>query len=276
MLTPQQDGGGLSEASRLLQEGLQLLDDRTREVDAAVRQSRGDRARQITEEARERALEITAEAERQRAELEEQVAALRNEVASRTQGAGRAQRASPRDSGAVRRRQRSYRAIPAPKAGPGRSFGAQDPSHDTDESPPLPRSPMHREAPNQGPRWGRQSSSAAAQQAIRERGSRPRWLPPWLPFVIVLLAAAGLVAANVDAVGGARSLVGDTFASPPATRDVIVVTFAPTQGRSRYQRVARADGRGGDVHRHVDCRRGRARCPSRRRPRRRPERRHSR
>ena len=79
------------------------------------------------------------------------------------------------------------------------------------------------------PRWGRQSSSAAAQQAIRERGSRPRWLPPWLPFVILLLAAAGLVAANVDAVGGgARTLVGDTFSNASPTPDVIVVSFAPT------------------------------------------------
>ena len=78
------------------------------------------------------------------------------------------------------------------------------------------------------PRWGRPSSTAAAQQAIRERGSRPRWLPPWLPFVIVVLAAVGFVAANVDAVGGARSLVGGALLSPSPTRDVIVVTFAPT------------------------------------------------
>jgi hypothetical protein len=69
----------MSEASRLLQEGLQLLDDRTREVDTLVRRAE-DRARQITEEARERALEITAEAESQRARLEEQVAALRTDV----------------------------------------------------------------------------------------------------------------------------------------------------------------------------------------------------
>jgi hypothetical protein len=46
------------------------------------------------------------------------------------------------------------------------------------------------------PRWGRQSTGAAAQQAIRQRGSRPRWLPRWLPFVILLLAGAALMASN--------------------------------------------------------------------------------
>ena len=51
MPTPREQAGGLAEASRLLQEGLQLLEQRRREVDA------------ILEEARERALNIRAEAE---------------------------------------------------------------------------------------------------------------------------------------------------------------------------------------------------------------------
>ena len=37
MPTPREQSGALSEVSRLLQEGLQLLDDRTREVDALVK-----------------------------------------------------------------------------------------------------------------------------------------------------------------------------------------------------------------------------------------------
>ena len=36
MPTPREQSGALSEVSRLLQEGLQLLDDRTREVDPAA------------------------------------------------------------------------------------------------------------------------------------------------------------------------------------------------------------------------------------------------
>ena len=80
MPTPREQSGALSEASRLLQEGLQLLDDRTREVDALVQDAR-EQAREITYDAEKRAQEITAEADRQRVELEEQVAVLRSEVA---------------------------------------------------------------------------------------------------------------------------------------------------------------------------------------------------
>src|SRR5438105_5225727 len=77
---PREQSGALSEASRLLQEGLQLLDDRTREVDALLQGAR-EEARRLTYDAQKGAEEITAEAERERAELEQQVAVLRSEVA---------------------------------------------------------------------------------------------------------------------------------------------------------------------------------------------------
>ena len=234
-----QDRGGISEASRLLQEGLQLLEVRSREVDAAVRRAE-DRARQITEEARERALEIVAEAESQRASLEEQVAALRTEVAAARKELADL-KAAPKEtrSAAAHKENRAAApepivAVPIPAVAPAPAAAAPV------EAAPAESAPVEAAAaetaasadvvePAGTPRWGRQSSSAAAQQAIRERGTRPRWLPPWLPFVILVLAAAGLVAANVDAVGGgARTLVGDTFSSASPTPDVIVVSFAPT------------------------------------------------
>ena len=56
------------------------------------------------------------------------------------------------------------------------------------------------------PRWGRPSSIAAAQQAIRSRSSRPRWLPRWLPFVILLLAGAGAVMASVNVQSSGRTV----------------------------------------------------------------------
>src|SRR5437867_11026412 len=77
MLTEQ--AGGLAEASRLLRKGLQLLDDRRREVDAILEDAR-ERALNTGTEAQRRAQEITFDAEHQKVELEEQVAALRCEV----------------------------------------------------------------------------------------------------------------------------------------------------------------------------------------------------
>jgi LysM repeat protein len=73
------------------------------------------------------------------------------------------------------------------------------------------------------PRWGRPSSIASAQQAIRSRSARPRWLPRWLPFVILLLAGAGAVTASVNGQGSGRGASGDQ-PSPGA----ITVTFMPT------------------------------------------------
>jgi LysM repeat protein len=226
--TPQQQGGGLSEASRLLQEGLALLDDRTREVDAAVRIAER-RVREMTAAAQQRAAEITAEAERQRSELEKQVGALRNEVAATRKELAEL-KSSARDGGRAPPAAMVPASTPAPRAAPAAPSLPRTAAGVTEESPPLIVAPDASE-PAGTPRWGRPSTTAAVQQAVRERGSRPRWLPPWLPFVIVLMAAAGVVAANVDNVGGARGLVGDTFASATATRDVIVVTFAPTQAR---------------------------------------------
>ncbi|HEY3060170.1 MAG TPA: hypothetical protein VGL99_14510, partial [Chloroflexota bacterium] len=64
----------LVEASRLLQEGLQLLDERSREVDGLLEDAR-ERALDITAEAEQRAQQMVADAEQRRTELEEQVAA---------------------------------------------------------------------------------------------------------------------------------------------------------------------------------------------------------
>src|SRR5690349_18153669 len=77
--TPRDGPGGLNEASRLLQEGLQLLDARTREVEVLVREAK-ERAREIVLNAEDKAREIGAQSERQRIELEEQLAALRTEL----------------------------------------------------------------------------------------------------------------------------------------------------------------------------------------------------
>jgi LysM repeat protein len=192
MLTPREQGGGLAEGSRLLQEGLQLLDEREREVDAILEDAR-ERALVIKEEAEQRAQQITADAERQRAELEEQVAALRAEVAS------------------IREELATLRAAPR--------GGASEPADAKIRAAPLEAGEAQ-DAAN-APRWGRQSNLSAAQQAIRTASrARPRWLPPWLPFLIVLLAAAGVVATNVDGQAGTRSLsADDTTASPPSTAD---------------------------------------------------------
>src|SRR5207302_5994901 len=72
------------------------------------------------------------------------------------------------------------------------------------------------------PRWGRPSSIASAQQAIRSRSARPRWLPRWLPFVILLLAGAGVVTASVNGQSGGR------LAAEQPSPSVITVTLPPT------------------------------------------------
>src|SRR6266568_2641010 len=100
MLTPREQGGGLAEGSRLLQEGLQLLDERKREVDAILEDAR-ERALVIKDEAEQHAQQLTADAERQRAELEEQVAALRSEAAALREELA-AMRSPPRGSRGAR------------------------------------------------------------------------------------------------------------------------------------------------------------------------------
>jgi len=56
------------------------------------------------------------------------------------------------------------------------------------------------------PRWGRPSSITSAQQAIRTRSARPRWIPPWFPFVLVMLVAAAAVVATAGWAASTRSL----------------------------------------------------------------------
>jgi len=160
--TVREQEGGLGEASRLLQEGLQLLDERSREVDALIEGAEHraqeltseaeQRAQEITAEAERRAEEITSEAERQRLELEREVADLRAEVERlrderATITAATAERASPE---ATRR-----------EAG--------------DAEPEI--EPIDPDAP----RWGRRSNATGATQAVK-RSSRSRWLPRWLHF----------------------------------------------------------------------------------------------
>ena len=273
MPTPREQGGALSEASRLLQEGLQLLDDRTREVDALVQDAK-EQAREITYDAEKRAQEITADAERHRAELEEQVAALRTEVAQVREELAQLRAAQPPQKGgraggptggamaggAVLGAAAVADAAPiSPGAGAASAGvsgaaadvsgaatgvgGSASPGADvaapggggvaSGEGDTVPFGPTLRDpvaaadaaeaAEAAGtPRWGKPSSIASAQQAIRSRSARPRWLPRWLPFVILLLAGAGAVTASVNGQGNSRS-GGDQ--SSPGT---IMVTQAGT------------------------------------------------
>jgi hypothetical protein len=252
--TPREQRGRLSEASRLLQEGLQLLDERSREVDALVEQAE-ERARRVTAHAQVRAQEITAAAERQRAELEEQVAELRSEIAAMreelaslkappptppqrsTRGAGSRAAAvlgvpaavagtealdtealemdSSEDAAAAELAATGEAEAAAAAAsgesrpsldsdGPHESLAADD-ADEPDASdgatvePPAIVQPDHIDEDDGHtsdagvtPRWGRRSSMAAGQQAVRTRSARPRWLPPWIPFLLMLLAAAPL------------------------------------------------------------------------------------
>ena len=169
--------GGLSEASQLLHEGLQLLEERRREVDLLVDRAQ-ERAQQITEEAARRAEEITTQAERQRTELEEQVAALRAEVADL---------------------RKQLASLQSANGGTQAAATAALAEHQHPDAAEL----VEASEVAGTPRWGRRSTIAGARQAIRTRTSRPRWLPPWLPFAIALLVIAAFVATNVDGQGGA-------------------------------------------------------------------------
>lgn len=164
MPTQREQAGGLAEASRLLQEGLQLLEQRRREVDAILEDAR-ERALNIRAEAEERARQINADAEQQRAELEEQVAALRAEVAALRE------------------------ELAARQAGPDE----KEPDQAADVSANTFDSPLD------SPQWGRRVSDNTPQPESRGGAAqRRRWLPPWLPFVLLILVGAALVATNVN------------------------------------------------------------------------------
>jgi LysM repeat protein len=83
------------------------------------------------------------------------------------------------------------------------------------------------------PRWGKPSSIASAQQAIRSRSTRPRWLPRWLPFVILLLAGVGAVTASVNGQSTGRGSNGEQT-SP----GVILVTQASADSPTRAPELA--------------------------------------
>jgi LysM repeat protein/vacuolar-type H+-ATPase subunit H len=209
MLAPREQGGGLAEASRLLQEGLQLLAERQREVDAILEDAR-ERALDIKTEAEQRAQELTADAERQRAELEEQVAALRSEVA------------------ALREDLANLRSAPstvtAPiSAAPEAITADFDVNAAQAASAEVETEDSAKTAEAAGtPRWGRPSTLSGAEQAMRStRSSRPRWLPPWLPFLLILLTAAAIVVTNVDGQVGSRV----------ASTDTVTVSLASTADR---------------------------------------------
>jgi LysM repeat protein len=219
MPTPREQGGRLSEASRLLQEGLELLDQRTREVDALVQRAE-ERARQVAAEAEQRAHEITAEAERQRSELEEQVAALRAEVAAAREelaalsGApGAADPPKPVEDDATKADSAGLAGAAAATGAAAASaaataLGAEEAEYVRAAEPTAGISEADAAeiaaASQAAPRWGRPSSIAAAQQAIRTRSARPRWIPPWFPFLLVMLVAAAVVATTVDGQVGPR------------------------------------------------------------------------
>jgi len=284
---PREQSGALSEASRLLQEGLQLLDDRTREVDALVQDAK-EQAREITYDAEQRAQEITAEAERQRVELEEQVAVLRSEVAQVREELAQLRAAQPAQKGGrggkgsavvggtvvggtlVGGAVAGAGVASAPAGTGGTSVGLGAASAGTGPASPetgaasvgtgaaaasetttaiegetLPFGPTLRDpvaaadaaeaAEAAGtPRWGRPSSIASAQQAIRSRSARPRWLPRWLPFVILLLAGAGAVTASVNGQSSGRGTTTGDQTSP----GVITVTQADASTSTRAPELA--------------------------------------
>ncbi len=176
----------LSEASRLLQEGLQLLDERTREVDAMV-QAAEERARAITAQAEERAQELTAQAEQRKVELQEQIAALQTEIADIREEMARMK--TPRHGHGGRFVSPTTTVEPAPAVDPV----VTDPPVEAATSPGAAEAVL--QDADASPRWGRQSTLAA--QAIR-RSTRPRWLPRWFPFLLLLLPV-GLALANLTA-----------------------------------------------------------------------------
>jgi LysM repeat protein len=255
MPTPREQGGGLVEASRLLQEGLQLLDERSREVDVLVRRAE-ERARRITSQAEARAHEITAEsearayalteqsearahdltaeAERQRADLEDQVAALRGEVGALRDEltALRAAQAQPATGRIPQRRSGPPMAVPLAATGSGGDVGVagDEPAVVTTlEAGEVADSgqasePQAKPEATSTPRWGRPSTIDSAQQTIRSRKARPGWLPPWLPFLIVLAAAGALATRTVDSQANSRARNDDARPS-----NVIFVTFVPTR-----------------------------------------------
>ncbi len=230
MPTPREQSGALAEVSRLLQEGLQLLDDRTREVDALVQDAK-EQAREITYDAEKRAQEITAEAERQRTELEEQVAVLRGEVAQVREELAqlRGNQAEGRTAakGVVADNKTSPAAeVVAPAAGAAAEEAETAPFGPTLRDPVAAADAAEAAEAAGTPRWGRPSSIASAQQAIRSRSARPRWLPRWLPFVILLLAGAGAVAASVSGQGNGRT-TGEQ--SSPGVITVTQALTAPTR-----------------------------------------------
>jgi len=204
---------GLVEASRLLQEGLQLLDERTREVDALV-QHADERARELTAEAEQRAQEITAQAEQRKIELEEQIAALQSEVAEMREEMARLR--SPKQG-------RGARPAPvAPVVAAGEPL-ASDPPVEAATTPGAAEQVLHDAEPT--PRWGRPSTLAA--QAIR-RSARPRWLPRWIPFLVLLLPV-GLVLANIAG--------PDTSAPITAQQAALQVVNKPTSPRPSSRRL---------------------------------------
>ena len=253
MPTPREQGGGLVEASRLLQEGLQLLDERSREVDVLVRRAE-ERARRITSQAEARAHEITAEsearayalteqsearahdltaeAERQRADLEDQVAALRGEVGALRDEltALRAAQAQPATGRIPQRRSGPPMAVPLAATAGGVGAAGDEPAvvttleagevADSDDA----SEPEAKPEATGTPRWGRPSTIDSAQHTIRSRKARPGWLPPWLPFLIVLAAAGAVATRTVDSQANSRPRNDD--ATP---NNVIFVTFVPTQ-----------------------------------------------
>ena len=214
MLTPREQGGGLAEASRLLQQGLQLLEERRREVDAVLEEAR-ERALVIKEEAEARAHEITAEAERQRAELEGQVAALRSEVAALREELARLSEAKSAASAA---------AAPQLEESEASDVGAAAP-------------------PADAPHWGRRSG--ISEPAIRgTRSTRPRWLPPWLPFLLIALGAGAVGANNANGQPGGRPpsidmpTIDAAFGAASVTSTTTTLIVAATQAAATFTPTA--------------------------------------
>ncbi len=151
---------GLVVASRLLQEGLQLLEERSGEVDGLLEHAR-ERALDITAETEQRAQQILAQAEQRRTELEEQLAALQAEVAAireelaqlRTTRQGRGGRFLPATA-------------PSPTPGAPEPTASEPPPAAPSEAAPTPLIVAVGDPVESSPRWGKRPSMSAG-QAVR-------------------------------------------------------------------------------------------------------------
>jgi LysM repeat protein len=249
--------GGLAEASRLLQEGLELLAQRQLEVDGLLEEAR-ERALQIRQEAEQRAAQITAEAEQQRIDLETQVAKLREEVAALAQELDRLKGVQAPEGGSANGEATTSVAELTPDEDSDEGSEEEDSEEEDSEVGLAPEdaedaaeeqdserreTAVVRESAGDGdfvvnapvaerelilpdeepPRWGRRPTPTAPQEIRSARAPRRKWLPPWIPFLLILVVSSTLVATNLG--GQIGSAAEDP--KPELTRASVQATSTP-------------------------------------------------